>query len=237
MQHRSGSFYFSVKSLVCFIHFFWPISKDSVGALPSELGRVSGLRTVLGGWDCSRSGGSACLSFCCASVQTAWLQEALCHRWAGLGREVHPGHLDFFFFFAILCLLGYLEKGCKKRWVHGLCGETELLESWAQILSPAAVSLQLFMLQMDETVVSAGQGRGSALLVQVPICSLWKGEVSASCTGFLSLQFPRSVTCAQLQNSAALVRVVPGCSSVSGTLTKCVSSTDGRAWSLLILRE
>lgn len=136
---------------------------------------------------------------------------------SGLGREVHPGHVDFFF--PILCLLGYLEKGCKKRSVHGLCAETELLESWAQILSPAVVSLQLFMLQMDETVVSAGQGRGSALLVQGPICSLWKGEVSSSCTGILSLQFPCPDTCAQLQNSAALVRVVQGCSCVPDTLT------------------
>lgn len=83
---------------------------------------------------------------------------------SGLGREVHPGHLAFFFF--ILYMLVYLEKGYKKRSVHGLCGETELLESWAHILSPAAVSSQLFMLQMDETVVSAGQGRGSALLMQ-----------------------------------------------------------------------
>lgn len=88
--------------------------------------------------------------------------------------------------------------GCKKRSVHGLHGETEPLESWAQILAAAAaaVSLQLFMLQMDETVVSAGQGRGSALLVQVPICSLWKGEVSASSTEFLSLQFLCPATCA-----------------------------------------
>lgn len=133
-----------------------------------------------------------------------------CH---GLGREVHRGHLDFFFF-SILCLLGYLENGCKKRSVPGLPSATELLESWAQILSPAAVavSLQLFMLQMDGTVVSAGQGRGSALLMQVPICSLWKGEVSASCTGFLSLQFFCPGTCVPLQNSAALVRVVQGCS-------------------------
>lgn len=174
------------------------------------------------------------LSFCCASVQIAWLQEALCHRWAGLGWE---GKFIlgtfFFFFFILLCLLGCLEKGCKKRSVHGLYGETEPLESWAQILSPAAggVSLQLFMFQMDETDVSAEQGRGSALLVQVPICicSLWKGEVSASFTGFLSLQFPCPATCGQLQNSAALLRVVQGCSSVPGTLTKCVGSTDARA--------
>lgn len=75
----------------------------------------------------------------------------------GLGREVHPGHFDFFFFFPTLSSC-FLEKGCKKRSAHGLHGETELLESWAQNLPPAAadVSLQLFMLQMDKMVVSTG---------------------------------------------------------------------------------
>lgn len=178
--------------------------------------RLSAQGSVLGaGWDCSRSGGSAlpvfllciCLNSLAAGGPVSQMGSS------GLGREVHPGHLDFFF--SILCLLGYLKKGCKKRSVHGLHGETEPLEIWAQILSPAAAaaaSLQLFMLQMDETVVSAGQGRGSALLMQVPICSLWKGEVSASCTVFLSLHFPCPATCVQLQNCAALVRAVQGCS-------------------------
>lgn len=95
------------------------------------------------------------------------------HRWAilGWGGKSILGTLTFFF--SLLCLLGFLEKGCKKRSAHGLHGETELLESWAQNLPPAAaVSLQLFMLQMDKMVVSAGQGRGSALSVQVAICSL-----------------------------------------------------------------
>lgn len=90
---------------------------------------------------------------------------------SGLGREVQPGHFDFFFS-PLLCLFGFLEKDCKKRLAHGLHGETEPLESWAQKLPPAAaaVSLQLFMLQMDKRLLA--QGRGSALSVQVEICSL-----------------------------------------------------------------
>lgn len=76
----------------------------------------------------------------------------------GLGREVHPGHFDFFFFFSPTLSAWFLEKGCEKRSAQGLHGETELLESWAQNLPPAAadVSLQLFMLQMDKMVVSTG---------------------------------------------------------------------------------
>lgn len=81
---------------------------------------------------------------------------------------------SFSWAFSLLFLLGFLKKGPKKRSAHGLHGETRVLEIWAQNLPPAAagVCLQLFMLQMDEVVVSAGQGRDSALSVQVANCSL-----------------------------------------------------------------
>jgi len=53
-----------------FMNFFWPISKDNAGLLPSKPGKGPVLRTV-----CLEPGGTAagqevrpCLSFCCASV-------------------------------------------------------------------------------------------------------------------------------------------------------------------------
>lgn len=133
--------------------------------MPSKLGKGSVLRTVSGaGWNCSRSRGSALpvlvLCICPNSPAAAGpcVAQTGC---SGLGRDVHPGYFGFFSFSSHLCLLTTLEKGCKRRSAHGLHGETELLESWAQNLPPAAadVSLQLFMLQMDKMVVSTGQGK------------------------------------------------------------------------------
>lgn len=34
--------------------------------------------------------------------------------WAGLGREVHPGHLDFFFFFSFFVCLATWKRAVKR---------------------------------------------------------------------------------------------------------------------------
>lgn len=101
----------------------------------------------------------ACPSAAHLSKQSYW-SRPLCHTWAilGWGGKSILGTLTFFFFFSPTLSAWFLEKGCEKRSAQGLHGETELLESWAQNLPPAAadVSLQLFMLQMDKMVVSTG---------------------------------------------------------------------------------
>lgn len=71
---------------MCFIHFFWPISKDNVGPLPSELGRGSVLRTVSGAVGLQQVRFSpACLSALHLSKQPGCRRP--CHRWAVLGWE------------------------------------------------------------------------------------------------------------------------------------------------------
>lgn len=156
----------------------------------------------------------ACPSAVHLSKQSYCRSTPVSHRWAILGwggKSILATLTPCPPFF--VCLASW--KRVLKRGQHMDCMVKQLLESWTQNRPPAAaaVSLQLFMLQMDKMVVSAGHGRGSAVSVQVAICSSWKGEVSVSCTGIFVpwISTNCSATCVWVQNSAALVWIVQGC--------------------------
>lgn len=81
--------------------------------------RLSAQKSVLGvGWDCRRSGGSALpvflLCICLNSLAAGGpVSQMGC---SGLGSEVYPGHLDFFFFPFSVCL-----ATCKRALKRGQC--------------------------------------------------------------------------------------------------------------------
>lgn len=89
----------------------------------------------------------------------------------------------------------------------------------------AALSLQLFMLQMDEVVISTGPGRGPALCVSSNLQFMKRRSKCFLHTEFLSLEFPRTAWLLMCESKIVLPLCELG-KAVLGTLAKCVSVTD-----------